>query len=208
MRWTVKSRASRRPAANHPRPQPRAQIRERSQVDGISAGGVPITTAISLPLLSGMVFGSPLNFVPSTYTSVFAGSVTFHSVRNWPKVLNLRVDDSVWITPVASCVCRGEMHGVAHGGLIPPYAGYPPISPLCTAGFVVSMPMPPGTTICLPSWNTSRCAWTWNSRCSEVSGTRPAATVRAIGSGGAGHWIFCPAGGSGADAFDDDDEHA
>ena len=43
-----------------------AQIRERSQVDGISAGGVPITTAISLRLLSGIVVGSPVNFLPST----------------------------------------------------------------------------------------------------------------------------------------------
>src|SRR5439155_19281175 len=113
------------------------------------------------------------------------------SVNSWPSVLYLCVFDSVWMIPVTSCVCSGEMHTVLHGGLMPPY----PVAPLplgssgnsCTPGLVVSMPSPAGTVTFWPFTNTSRWAWTWKVRRSAVSGTSPAARARAIGSGGAGH---------------------
>src|SRR5437762_1661937 len=86
--------------------------------------------------------------------------------------------------------------------------------PLCTRGSLVLIPMPPGTTSCLPSMNTSRCACTWYCRRSAVSGTRPASRASCIGFGGAGQRIDeigCVAGVvlSALDDFDDcDDEHA
>ena len=103
-------------------------------------------------------------------------------------MLSLRVADSVWITPVASCVCSGEMHGLAHGRVDAAVRGIPvDRRPLCTPGFVVSMPMPPGTTIFLPSMEHVEVRVHVVLETLGVSGTRPAATARAIGSGGAGH---------------------
>ena len=60
-------------------------------------------------------------------------------------MLFFRVADSVWITPVASCVCSGEMHGASHGRVDAAVCGLPvDLAELCTPGFVMSMPMPRG----------------------------------------------------------------
>src|SRR5215217_6514386 len=79
--------------------------------------------------------------------------------------------------PVTAWVCRGEMHGCAQGTVIPPYAGWPSMVPLWTAGSVVTIPMPAGTVWRRPLTKTSRCACTWYWRPSAVSGTRPAAVT-------------------------------
>src|SRR6266550_3092910 len=77
---------------------------------------------------------------------------------------------------------------------MPPYEGNPSVLNLCTPGLAMSIPIPAGTRMCLPSMKTSRCECTWYCNCSAGSGTRPAARARAIGSLGAGH---------GAGSFDD-----
>src|SRR5262245_7334421 len=99
------------------------------------------------------------------------------------------------------------MHGAAQPEM-PPYAGYPSISPFCTSGLAMSMPMPPGTTIGLPFSNQSRCECTWYCKRSAVSGTSPAFTVNSIAFAGAGYGMLAsPAGGFGDEPLLDD-EHA
>src|SRR5580765_8344153 len=61
-----------------------------------------------------------------------------------------------------------------------------------TAGFLVSMPSPAGTSSGWPFTNTSRCECTWYSSTSAGSEARPAFAERAIGLLGAGHgaaWV-------------------
>src|SRR5882757_9854030 len=79
------------------------------------------------------------------------------------------------------------MHGCAHGTAIPPYDLNPPPENVWTAGFVMSIPSPAGTMMCLPLTNTSRCECTWYCSCSASSGTSPAFRASAIGSLGAGY---------------------
>ena len=84
------------------------------------------------------------------------------------------------------------------------------LTALFTAGSSILIPTPAGTVKATPSTKTSRWAWTWCWSVSWVSGTSPAATVRAMGSGGAGQWASVD--GVGVVVADDeselsDDEH-
>ena len=76
--------------------------------------------------------------------------------KNSPSVNGRTVGDSTWITPVESCVWRGEMK-------LPPG----------------SIPMPAGTTTRLPSTKTSRCACMCSSVPSLASAGSPSVARRA-----------------------------
>src|SRR6478609_8706154 len=67
----------------------------------------------------------------------------------------------------------------------------------------MSIPMPAGTMIFVPSRQMSRCACTWYCNRSAVSGTSPALRASSIGLLGAGHGSTSP-----VDDEDFDDEHA
>src|SRR4051794_14945228 len=125
-------------------------------------------------------------------------SATPHSVKNWPSVFAVWTRDSVWRMPVESWVWSGEMHGTAHI-VMPPYPIPRGSLNVFTSGSLVLIPMPAGTTTGVPSTNTSRWVWTWFVPYSLGPGCRPAATVRASGSGGAAHRITAAGAGGALD---------